>query len=160
MLDFESLYQMYYMEVYSYVMTILRDAHRAEEITHETFLKALRAKDSYRGEASERTWLCAIAKNACTDFLRKRGRELPLVEDIPTESRIEAQLEDAASTLQIHRILHQLEEPYKEVFQLRVFGELSFRDIGAIFGKTENWSRVTYHRARLKIQERMGQNER
>ena len=58
-------------------------------------------------------------------------------------------------SLKIHRYLHQLEEPYKEVFQLRVFGELSFADIGRIFHKTESWARVTYHRARLKLQEKM-----
>lgn len=60
--------------------------------------------------------------------------------------------------LQIHLILHELQEPYKEVFQLRVFGELPFSQIGFIFAKTENWARVTYHRARLKIQERMEEN--
>lgn len=64
-------------------------------------------------------------------------------------------MEDEIATLQIHRILHRMEEPYKEVFQLRVFGELSFQKIGRIFEKTETWARVTYHRARLKIQERM-----
>jgi RNA polymerase sigma-70 factor (ECF subfamily) len=68
---------------------------------------------------------------------------------------MEKLLEDEGATLQIHRILHKLEEPYKEVFQLRVFGELSFRKIGQIFDKTEAWARVTYHRARLKIKERM-----
>ena len=52
-------------------------------------------------------------------------------------------------------MLHNLEEPYKEVFQLRIFGELSFRDIGKIFGKSENWARITYHRAKLKLQEKM-----
>lgn len=68
-------------------------------------------------------------------------------------------VEDKETALQIHLILHKLQEPYKEVFQLRVFGELPFSQIGFIFGKTENWARVTYHRARLKIQERMEKNE-
>ena len=71
----------------------------------------------------------------------------------------ESEVEDKDTALQIHLILHELQEPYKEVFQLRVFGELSFSQIGLIFGKTENWARVTYHRARIKIQERMGKNE-
>ena len=68
-------------------------------------------------------------------------------------------LQDQDTALQIHLILHELQEPYKEVFQLRVFGELSFSQIGTIFGKTENWARVTYHRARLKIKERMDEHE-
>ena len=66
--------------------------------------------------------------------------------------------DELRAALRIHRILHELEEPYKEVFQLRVFGELSFRQIGSIFGKTETWARVTHHRARLKIIERMDNN--
>ncbi len=72
---------------------------------------------------------------------------------------IEKVTEDKDTALRIHLILHELQEPYKEVFQLRVFGELPFSQIGVIFQKTENWARVTYHRARLKIQERMAENE-
>ena len=80
-------------------------------------------------------------------------------EELPSEANVEQMLEDENLTLQIHQILHTMEEPFKEVFQLRIFGELSFQKIGQIFGKTENWARVTYHRARLKIQERMNINE-
>jgi len=57
---------------------------------------------------------------------------------------------DAAFT--VHQCLHALEEPYKEVFSLRVFGELSFEDIGAIFGHNAAWARVTYYRAKTKLQ--------
>lgn len=68
---------------------------------------------------------------------------------------IDYSVADSDMAFRIHLVLHRLEEPYKEVFQLRVFGELSFSQIAAIFGKTESWARVTYHRAKLKIQERM-----
>lgn len=71
----------------------------------------------------------------------------------------EDKVEDQDTALRIHLVLHELQEPYKEVFQLRVFGELPFSQIGMIFGKSENWARVTYHRARLKIKERMDDNE-
>ena len=63
------------------------------------------------------------------------------------------------TTLNIHIILHDMEEPYKEVFELRVFGELSFAEIATVFRKTESWARVTYHRARLKLKERLDSNE-
>ena len=76
-----------------------------------------------------------------------------------TSDDIANHIADQDSALQIHLVLHELKEPYKEVFQLRVFGELSFSQIGIIFGKTENWARVTYHRARLKIKERMDHYE-
>ena len=153
--DIEKLYQTYYMEVFSYVMTIVKSAGQAEEITQEVFFKALKTENRYSGKSSELTWLCAIAKNLCMDVFRKQSRFQELNEEMPSDESIERLVEDEATTLQIHQILHKLEEPYKEVFSLRVFGELSFAKIGQIFGKTETWARVTYHRARLKIQEKM-----
>lgn len=153
--DFEKLYQTYYMEVFSYVMTIIKNAGQAEEITQEVFFKALKTEKGYSGKSSELTWLCAIAKNLCMDVFRKQSRLQELSEEIASDKSIERLVEDEDAMLQIHQILHKLEEPYKEVFSLRVFGELSFAQIARIFGKTESWARVTYHRARLKIQERI-----
>lgn len=155
-MDFDELYNAYYMKVYSYVMTLAGNAHLAEEITQEVFYKAMKTKHPYKGASSEFTWLCAIAKNTYTDEVRKQSRFREYNDELLSETNMEQILEDKNTTLQIHHILHHLEEPYKEVFQLRVFGELSFTHIGQIFGKTENWARVTYHRARLKIQERYG----
>jgi RNA polymerase sigma-70 factor (ECF subfamily) len=71
----------------------------------------------------------------------------------------ETQTEQKDTALRIHLLLHQMKEPYKEVFQLRVFGELSFKEIGMIFSKTENWARVTYHRAKLILQEQARRQE-
>lgn len=157
-MDFDKLYNTYYMEVYSYLMTLARNAHIAEEITQEVFFKAMKTPNSYSGKSAELTWLCAIAKNTFFDECKRQSRFQEYDDDLPSESNMEKMLEDECTTLQIHRILHQLEEPYKEVFQLRIFGELSFQKIGQIFEKTEVWARVTYHRARLKIQERMDEN--
>ncbi len=152
-MEFEQLYNTYYMRVYSYVMTLVKSAHLAEEITQQAFCKALGSR--FEGRAGEFTWLCAIAKNTAADELKRQGRTSPSDEEIPAPGSMEQRVEDDALTLRIHLLLHEMEEPYKEVFQLRVFGELPFAKIGLIFGKTENWARVTYHRARLKLQERM-----
>lgn len=157
--DFDKLYNTYYMQVYSYVMTMMKNSHMAEEITQEVFYKAMKTDRRYEGASGEFTWLCAIAKNTCVDELRKQSRFRELSEELPSDVSVEQLLEDETATLQIHQLLHTMEEPYKEVFQLRIFGELSFRNIGLIFGKTETWARVTYHRARLKIQERMEKHE-
>ena len=145
------------MKVFSYVMTLAKDRNNAEEITQETFFRAISTEKSFRGDSESFTWLCAIAKNIFIDEKRRYAREDDeLSEELPdNDTGIEQKLSDKAMSLKIHSILHQLEEPYKEVFQLRVFGELSFAEIGSIFGKTETWARVTYHRARLKIKERM-----
>ena len=153
----EKLYNTYYMHVFSYVMTLAKNRESAEEITQETFYRAMMTEKSFRGESEITTWLCAIAKNLFADEMRRRGRlSGPADETLPdTGPDFRETLADRESSFQIHMILHELEEPYREIFELRVFGELSFRQIAAIFRKTESWARVTYHRARLKIQERM-----
>jgi len=106
------------------------------------------------------TWLCAIARNLFLDEKRRQTRTEQMPEEIPSKEKTPEQLTmDRDSSFRIHMALHALDEPYREAFELRVFGELSFREIGTIFGKTENWARVTYHRARLKLQERMNADE-
>lgn len=160
----EKLYQTYYMDVYSYIMTLIKDASLSEEMTQEVFYRAM--KSAFQGKSSERTWLCAIAKNLCIDELRKRQKEAAYDEetakkaDASGHTNIENSVLSRMENLQIHMALHQLEEPYREVFSLRVFGELSFRDIGMVFGKTENWARVTYHRGKLKLQEKLEEKEK
>ena len=157
----EKLYEAFYMKVFSYVMTLTKDRNDAEEITQETFFRAISTDKAFKGESESFTWLCAIAKNIFIDEKRRVSRQdEELNEELPdTNKGIEEKLTDRDQSLKIHLILHKLEEPYKEVFQLRIFGELSFAEIGSIFGKTETWARVTYHRARLKIKERMDENE-
>lgn len=155
----EKLYQTYYMDVYSYIMTLTKDSGLSEELTQEVFYRAM--KSEFQGKSSELTWLCAIAKNLCTDEFRKRKRQAAFDEETADaadgldRTSIEHSVISKMENLQIHIALHQLEEPYREVFSLRVFGELSFKDIGMVFGKTENWARVTYHRGKLKLQEKL-----
>lgn len=157
----EKLYDTCYMQVYSYVMTLAKDQHKAQEITQETFFKAITAKQSFRGESECYSWLCAIAKNLFIDSTRKSSR----YQDEPDETiadsgtDIEQGIIDSETSFRIHMLLHDMEDPYKEVFELRVFGELSFAQISSIFRKTESWARVTFHRARLKLIERMKDNE-
>ena len=138
---------------------MVKDQASAEEITQNTFYKAMTAKKKYEGRSSEFTWLCRIAKRLTIDGYRRNTKTAELSEAVPSEKDIAKEAEDRNMALQIHLVLHEMPEPYKEVFQLRIFGELSFSQIGMIFGKSENWARVTYHRARLKIQERMEENE-
>ena len=158
-LDYEGLYDACYMQVYSFLLTMSRDRNLAEELTAQTFYKAMTSKSGFRGEAGELTWLCAIAKNLYADEQRRRARQSELDPEEAAGAAPVPMEDDALDrdmAFRIHMILHDMPEPYKEVFQLRVFGELSFREIGRIFAKTETWARVTYHRARLKVQERMG----
>ena len=147
-IGFELLYRKYYSQIYSFVMTLSRSQDTSEEITQQTFVKALTSYKAFRGESSEYTWLCSIAKNLFLD----RVRAQKMAESItPVEMGVFSENEE--QIYQIHQALHSLNEPYKEVFHLRVFGDLSFDKIGKLFGKTTNWACVTYHRARLKIKE-------
>ena len=153
----EKLYEAFYMKVFSYVMTLTSDREDATEITQETFFRAISTEHSFRGESDSYTWLCAIAKNLFIDEKRRHSRfeQVELEEQQDTGKSFEKSLMDSDTSIRVHRVLHEMEEPYKEVFQLRIFGELSFKEIGSIFGKTETWARVTYHRARIMIKERM-----
>ncbi|MBO5129486.1 MAG: sigma-70 family RNA polymerase sigma factor [Oscillospiraceae bacterium] len=155
MTDFEEVYNQYFKDVYKYVLSLTRDPEMAGEITQETFFKALRSIDSFRGQCRLYVWLCQIAKNTWLTHTGK-PRHQSLEDTQPTGvDSLEERLADQDTAFRIHRILHTLQEPYKEVFSLRVFGELSFRQIGELFGKTESWARVTHHRARLMIKEEL-----
>ena len=159
---FEKLYKTYYMRVYSYVMALAGKTHMAEEITQETFYKAFTTSASFRGEANAVTWLCAIARNLFIDEMRrqaKRAEAIPPDADADSGVNIEREVEDKDTSYQVHQALRELEEPYRQGFELRIFGEMSFREISGICGRTESWARVTYHRAKCKLMERMGIHE-
>lgn len=167
MTEFEKVYRTYFNDVFLYIRRLSHDEYIAEEITSETFFKAMRSINSFRGDCDIRVWLCQIAKNCYYSYLKKNGRTQS-VEDVEllhipaqgeTAEEQAAQQEEAA---QIQKILHDLPEPYKEVFMWRTLADLSFKQIAQMFGKTENWACVTYHRARKMIREKaeVGKNEK
>lgn len=154
MIEFEEIYERYFKDVYKYALSLTHSPDLAEEITQETFFKALQAIDRFDGRCKLFVWLCQIAKNTYFTSKQRSGREDALPEELGWDDcSLEERFLDRESSFEIHRRLHALEEPYKEVFSLRTFGELPFQQIGALFGKTESWARVTYHRAKLKIKE-------
>lgn len=156
MRNFDEIYAEYYKEVYKFVVALCRNQVLAEEITQETFFKALKSIDSFKGNCKIGTWLCKIAKNAYFDYSKKHNlnTDYPL-ENIISEEDIEGRFTDRETAYEIHKVLHKLSEPYKEVFHLRTFGELSFSQIAVLFGKTESWARVTYYRAKVMMKEEL-----
>lgn len=154
--EFREVYELYFKDVYKYVLALCRDEHMAEEVTQETFFKALKSIDSFRGQCKLYVWLCQIAKNTYFSMAaKKKAGDYGADFSDETENLLERGLLTKESAFEIHKVLHDLEEPYKEVFSLRVFGELPFKQIGQLFGKTESWARVTYHRAKLRIREEL-----
>lgn len=150
----EELYNNYFHEIFLYLRSITRSEQLAEELTQETFFKAMKSLDKFKGDCDVRTWLCQIAKNSYYSYCRKNKRmsyeEIPESTEDSTVS-VELSFENSETSARIHQILHNMSEPYKEVFTLRVFGELSYKQIAQLFGKTDNWAAVTFHRAKLKI---------
>ena len=160
MTEFEKIYDQHFREVYAFILSMSRNEKLAEEITQETFFKALKAIDGFKGQCKMNVWLCQIAKNTYFTHLSKQKRLVPeeAVES-SGDAVMEQLMENREEAMRVHKVLHSLQDPYKEVFTLRIFGELSFRDISGLFGKTESWARVTYHRARQKIQDRLEEED-
>lgn len=156
-MEFEQIYTTYFHDVYLYIRKLSNSEHIAEEITSETFFKAMNSIDSFRGDCDIRVWLCQIAKNCYYSYLKKADRteSIDNVDIAEQSASFEERIFRHDTAIQIQKILHDVPEPYKEVFMWRVYAELSFKQIGQIFGKSENWACVTYHRARNKIKEKV-----
>ena len=158
--SFEELFAAYFERVYRFCLALTRSADAAEELTEQTFFKALRSLDGFEGRCEPSTWLISIAKNAYFDSRRKR-RDLPL-DALPQADAAESPERlylRGEETMRLHRCLHALSEPYREVFMLRVFGELKYAQIAALFHKSESWAKVTYYRAKLELQNRLKEEE-
>ena len=159
-MNFEELYKQYFNDVYRYILKLSSSHQLAEEITSDTFFKAMRSIDSFRGDCDVRVWLCQIAKNCYYSHLKKQSKINPLDDTSPDDSESISDILIAKSDAErIKKALHEIEEPYKEVFMWRVFADLSFRQIGQMFGKTENWACVTYHRAKSKILKKLEEQD-
>lgn len=156
-MEFEQIYTTYFHDVYLYIRKLSNSEHIAEEITSETFFKAMNSIDSFRGDCDIRVWLCQIAKNCYYSYLKKADRteSIDNVDIAEQSASFEERIFRHDTAIQIQKIRHDVPEPYKEVFMWRVYAELSFKQIGQIFGKSENWACVTYHRARNKIKEKV-----
>ena len=124
-MPFEKIYQRYFRDVYRFTLGLTQDEALAEEITQETFFKALKAVDRFDGSKDIRAWLFTIARNAYYSYCRAHKRTLSqedLPQELPDSVRIEERIEDEESAFAIHQFLHAMEEPYKEVFSLREIG--------------------------------------
>ena len=156
MQDFDKIYSQYFSYVYKFVLALCHNPHTAEEITQETFFKALKGIDDFEGKANISSWLCQIAKNTYLKSLKidKRIGEAFEISEASGYD-FEKQIENKELALEIHKTIHTLEMPYKEVFWLRTFADLSFSQIGTLFEKSDGWARVTYYRAKIMIKEKL-----
>lgn len=148
--SFERLYRAYFSQVYRYVLQLCGDEQAAQDVTAETFFRALSKLDSFRREASPGTWLCAIARREWLTRVRREKRQIPM-EALPEQAAPD-DLEDQLEARRAREAIDRLPPDMRDVFLMRADGGMAFREIGRLLGHTENWACVTYHRARQKLQ--------
>ncbi len=150
-----ALYREYSKIVYRFLLSLCRDAQLAEELTQETFLQAFLSLERFDGSCKLSVWLCQIARHLFYQHLRKTGREVPTEQSRIPESVAADNTERAAVTkLELMDVLKEVQKlppQMREVIYLRVMGQLSFREIGEIVGKSENWARVTFYRGKEQL---------
>ena len=158
MQSIEEIYEMYSRKVFLFLLSKTNNEHLAEELTQETFFQAVQSIDRFRGNSSVLTWLCGIAKNVWLKYLKRHQELLSIEYDIP-EIRDTKETNVQWEQKEILRLIHDMNEPMREVMYLRLISNLSFAEIGEIIGKTENWTRVTFFRGKQKIVKEMLRDE-
>lgn len=155
MSDLSTLYKQYANDVFKYLMCLCHDFDLSEELTQETFYQAVKSINRYNGECKMSVWLCQIAKHSYYKYLEKNKRNKQndpiLLQESVTSITPESEYIFKEERIAWYRKVQLLKEPYKGVIMLRLLANLSFKEIGEIQGKTENWARVTFYRAKNKL---------
>ncbi len=161
--DFNEIYNEHAKMIYNFLLRMCKNEHLAEDLMQDTFLKAIERIDTFDKQCKLSSWLFQIAKNTYFDYLRKKKNqvEMELCEENLQDVELspEDRLMSAEATGEIHRLIHKLEDAYKEVFLLRFYANLSFKEIGNVFGKSEVWGRVTYLRGKERLLQMLKERE-
>lgn len=149
----EVMYEREAKNVYKYLYHLCQNKETAEDLTAETFLKAAKSLSGFRGECKESVWLCQIAKHLWYRELKRQKKTAPWPDDqeMVSEQDVEAQVLASLGRLEWFQKLQGLEPVAREVMYLRLYGDLSFREIGEVLGRSENWARVTFYRGKQKM---------
>lgn len=158
MYNIESIYQEYSKLIFKYLLCLSHNAEIAEDLTQETFLSAFNNINKFKGECKISTWLCQIAKNLWYKELKK-SKKISFVqidnikESLKDISNMDETLLNNEYRQTLYSEIQKLEESVRQVIYLRIIGEFSFKQIGEMLGKKENWARVTYYRGKEKMKE-------
>lgn len=161
-MDIDKIYKKYFEAVYKYLLYLTHNADLAEELTQETFFKAIKNIDKFKGKSNISTWLIQIAKNLYFDELKrnKRFTELEEIYQKIYDESIEDTLVSKDEKEELKKKINKLEETYKQVVYLRISGELSFKEIGMLLSQSETWARVTFYRAKNELMKGVDSNEK
>ena len=158
--DLEKLCNLHYKYVKSYALSLCLNEALAEDITQETFYNAIKKIDTFKNDCKIETWLCSIARNIYLNS--KRRKQTENISDYPNlvaDSNLEDNVIKDENVKRILAEVVKLETPYKEVFYMKILGDMPYSTIADVFEKTENWARVTYFRAKKQIEERVSDDE-
>ncbi len=156
MQDIKQIYEEYFETVNKYLFCLTHDNDISEELTQETFYKAVQKIDTYKGKCKMSVWLCQIAKNLWYDQCRRNKKTVNVEEnlfDVQAPESIESQVISNDEKISLYKKMQKLDEKTREVIYLRITGELSFKEIATILNKTENWARITFYRGKSKLKE-------
>ena len=156
MQDIKQIYEEYFETVNKYLFCLTHDNDISEELTQETFYKAVQKIDTYKGKCKISVWLCQIAKNLWYDQCRKNKKTINVEEnlfDVQALESIESQVISNDEKISLYKKMQKLDEKTREVIYLRITGELTFKEISTILDKTENWARITFYRGKNKLKE-------
>lgn len=153
---FEIIYDEYFTDVYKFILSLSKNSSVAEDIVQDTFIKALKNAKNLKDDAKIKSWLFKIAKNTYLTYISKNAKHISIDEiEIASSNNEETEFLNRDTVKRVRHLLHKMKEPYKEVFYLRVFANLSFREIADIFEKGETWARQTFHRAKIMVKEEL-----
>lgn len=152
--EMDSIYKEHAQMVFRYLMSLCKEEQLADELTQETFYRAIKSSNRYDGTCKISTWLCQIAKHVWYQELDKRARKgtFELNDETPsTNTGVEEAICLKENKMEFMKQIYKLDQTSKEVVLLRITGAFSFKEIGEILNKNENWARVTYYRVKQKI---------
>lgn len=157
MQNIDKIYEENFETVNKYLFCLTHNADISEELTQETFYRAVKKIHTFRNNCKISVWLCQIAKNLWYDELKK-NKKMQIIDEeqflmIPDKKEIESFVISNSNKLELYKTLQKLDEQTREVIYLRITGELSFKEIADILNKTENWARVTFYRGKQKLKE-------
>ena len=156
MQNIEEIYKEYSTSVYKYLFCLTQNREVSEDLTQETFAIAVKNIKKFRGECKLSVWLCQIAKHLWYKELKKKNNNISLEdvnENVLYDDNLEENYFKKEDSIKLFKDMQKLDEKSREVMYLRMVGNLSYDEIGEILGKTSNWARVTYYRAKQKIKE-------
>lgn len=155
MQDLDEMCKQNYETVYKYILSYSHNENIAMELTQETFYKAIKNINKFNENSKVSTWLCEIAKNLWIDEIRK-NKKIKTLEQLDEKNlvlSIDDEILADENKLRIFKEIQKLNIDMRDVMHLRLSGELSFKEIGEIMNKTENWARVTFYRGKERLRE-------